>query len=393
MDKKASVAVVGAGLGGLTAAALLHRQGFDVVVYEQADAFARVGAGINLSPNVTRILGDLGALPALRLVSHEPPSWLSCNHTGERLGEFPLGADAEARYGAPFLQAHRADLHQVLVNLLPDTCFRLSKKLVDLEPRGDRVVMRFADGTQAEADAVIGADGVHSRVREIILGRDAPHFTGRVAYRGVISSRDIADVDIAPFVKWWGPDRHIVTYYITAGREFYYVTSVPADEWRLESWSARGDVNELREAFQDFHPHVRAVLAACRETYKWALYDRDPVTPWWSDHVVMLGDAVHPMTPYMAQGAAMAMEDAVVLARCLEVHGTWQDAFKAYQNTRWERTSKVQLESRQNRFLRHGEDPTWVYSYDASRVTLAGPGDEPQPAATVHLNAEDSPGR
>jgi 6-hydroxynicotinate 3-monooxygenase len=364
------IAVIGAGLGGLAFAAALKKMGMRADIYEQAEQFSRVGAGINVGPNASLALAGLDLLDKILPNAHKPPTWRSCtSDTGEILSDYPLGDEAEAKYGAPFLQMHRADLHKVLADAVPQEWIHRGKKLLDLKPSGDGVTMTFMDESTAYADAVVAADGVHSVVRKLILGPDEPKFTGRLAYRAVVPREKLAHVGLAPFVKWWGADRHIVTYNINP-REMYFVTSVPADEWRLESWSTKGDVNELRAEYVDFHPHVQAVLHACDEVHKWALYDRDPVKPWSNGNVVMMGDAVHPMTPYMAQGAAMAMEDAVMLARCIQQSGAVPATFKQFESLRRERTSKVQLQSRQNTFLKNREDPSWLYSYDAWKMPL-----------------------
>ncbi len=368
-----SLAIIGAGPGGLAVAAALKKLGLRADVYEQAHQFSRVGAGINVSPNASIVLKGLGLLDTLRAISHEPPAWRSCQFdTGEIIGEFSFGKEAETTYGAPFLQMHRADLHGALADAVPREWIHLGKKLIHLDSKGSRTALHFEDGSTVYADAVIAADGIHSHIRESINGADKPSFTGRVAYRTVISKERIS-ANIAPFVKWWGPDRHIVIYYINR-REVYFVTSVPAGEWRLESWSARGDVDELRTEFKNFHPDVQSVLQACDEVYKWALYDRNPVKPWYQDNIVLMGDACHPMTPYMAQGAAMALEDAVVLARCIHQSEDWSAAFRLFEALRFERTGRVQLESRSNKFMQNKEDPAWLYSYNAWDIPLSVPG-------------------
>jgi 2-polyprenyl-6-methoxyphenol hydroxylase-like FAD-dependent oxidoreductase len=217
---------------------------------------------------------------------------------------------------------------------------------------------------------------VHSLVREIIVGPERPRFTGRVAYRTTFPSKLLGENQIAPSrTKWWGPDRHIVIYYVTRNRdELYFVTSQPeAAEWMTrESWSAKGDVNELRQAFAAFHPEVRAVLAACPDVYKWALLDRDPLSHWTKGRVALLGDACHPMTPYMAQGAASALEDSVILARCLagvDASGIAK-ALQRYEANRKPRASEIQGTSRQNTWMRNATDPNWVYGYDPWSAAL-----------------------
>jgi salicylate hydroxylase/6-hydroxynicotinate 3-monooxygenase len=240
--------------------------------------------------------------------------------------------------------------------------------------------MTFADGTRAEADAVIGADGVHSRVREIIIGPDAPIHKGRIAYRAVFPATLLEGRDLGfSRTKWWGIDRHIVTYYTTKERsEVYFVTSVPEPaEWLTkESWSARGDVRELREAYDGFHEDVRAVLAACPVCHKWAILEREPLPRWVDGKVALLGDACHPMTPYMAQGAATSIEDAAVLARCLEgidASGI-EAALRRYEAHRKPRTSRIQAISSANSWMKGGNDDTsWLYGYDAWNVPLDEP--------------------
>jgi salicylate hydroxylase/6-hydroxynicotinate 3-monooxygenase len=239
------------------------------------------------------------------------------------------------------------------------------------------VTLHFADGSEAGADLVIGADGVHSTVRDIILGPERPVNRGRVAYRAVFPASLMGGKDIGGSrTKWWGPDRHIVIYYTKADRsEIYFVTSVPEPiEWATrESWSAKGDVAELRQAYRGFHPDVRAVLEACPDCHKWAILERDPLPRWSVGRVVLLGDACHPMTPYMAQGAATSIEDAAILARCLEaVQGEdIEGALERYEAHRKPRTSRIQAISSANTWLqKSGDDPDWLYGYDAWSVPL-----------------------
>ena len=385
---KLSFAIVGAGIGGLTAAATLRRIGIDAQVYEQAGRFARVGAGIQMMPNSMKVLRKIGVEEGLRRTAFQPYSHLNREwDTGRVMRELPM---PENLFGAPYLCMHRADLHDALASILPPDIFHLGKKLAGLEQRGSsigggRVTLKFADGTAAEADAVIGADGVHSLVRDIIVGPDEPLHKGRIAYRAVFSSALLKGFDIGPSrTKWWGVDRHIVIYYVTAARsELYFVTSVPEPAgWvTRESWSATGDVRELRQAYEGFHDDVRRVLNACPDCHKWAILEREPLPRWSSGRVAILGDAAHPMTPYMAQGGATAIEDAAILARCLEeVEGDdIEGAFRRYEAHRKPRTSRIQAISSANTWMKGGNDDTsWLYGYDAWNVPL-GPA-EPVPA-------------
>jgi 6-hydroxynicotinate 3-monooxygenase len=373
---KLSVAVVGAGMGGLATAAALHRAGIAVNVYEQASKFTRLGAGIQIGCNAMKVLRGFGLEPLMRASAFYPRSWNNREYdTGDVRFDMIFGEAAEARYGAPYLLGHRGDLHSALASAVPAELIHLDHRVVGIDQRPDRgVKLTFANGSSIEADAVVASDGVHSFVKEQLFGKDEPNFTGRIAYRTVFPAALLNGYAIDDCTKWWGPDRHIVIYYVKPDRsEVYFVTSQPEPGFTVESWSAMGDVEELRKAFEGFHPQVRHVLAACPSVHKWALFDRDPQAHWGEGNVTLLGDACHPMTPYMAQGAAMAIEDAAMLSRCLE--GVDRDgvesAFRRFEATRKPRTSRVQLSSRTNTWLKTRTDPDWVYGYDAWNEPLA----------------------
>ena len=380
IPSKGSIAIIGAGIGGLTAATLLSRLGFGVKVYEQAARFARVGAGIQQTPNAMRVHRRLGTEARLRATAFAAPKGISREwDSGSITNELPLGESIERRYGAPYLLMHRADLHAAIESVLPPGIVEFDRKLTGIDQDARRVRLTFADGTRAEAEAVIGADGVHSVVRSHMLGPERPRFTGRVAYRTTYPARLLGAPQVTPVrTKWWGPDRHMVVYFVTANRdELYFVTSQPEDaQWMTrESWSQKGDLKVLREAFAGFHPEVQAILNACPDVHKWALMERDPLPRWCEERVTLLGDACHPMTPYMAQGAASALEDAAVLSRCLE--GVDADgiarAFKHYEANRLPRTAEIQQTSSKNTWMRTATDPTWVYGYDAWSIPLIEP--------------------
>jgi 6-hydroxynicotinate 3-monooxygenase len=370
------VAIVGAGMGGLATAAALRRVGIEVAVYEQATQFARIGAGIQIGCNAMKVLRELGLERRLRAQSFYPRSWNNRDwRTGEIKFDMIFGESAERKFGAPYLLAHRGDLHAALATAVPAECVKLGHKLVGLDEVGDSVRLSFANGATALADAVVGADGVHSLVREILFGTSPVNFTGRIAYRTTYPAALLGGERIDDCTKWWGEDRHIVIYYVKPDRsEVYFVTSQPEPEFRIESWSAKGDVRQLRAAFKGFDPRVENVLAACPDVHKWAIVDRDALPRWAERNVTLLGDACHPMTPYMAQGAAMAIEDAAVLSRCLD--GVDRDgvanAFRRFEATRRDRTARVQQTSRTNTWLKEKTDADWVYAYDAWTVPLAG---------------------
>jgi 6-hydroxynicotinate 3-monooxygenase len=375
MKKNLSVAIIGAGMGGLASAAALRRAGIEVTVYEQASQFSRLGAGIQIGCNAMQVLRGLGLEQKLRSEAFYPRSWNNKDwRTGEIRFDMIFGEAAETKFGAPYLLAHRGDLHAALASIVPAECIRLSHKLTGLEQTGDGVKLTFANGATAVADAVIGADGVHSIVKNILFGSSEPNYTGRIAYRTTFPTKLLNGYEIDDCTKWWGEDRHIVIYYVKPDRsEVYFVTSQPEPDFRVESWSAKGDVKTLRAAFEGFHPQVQHVLEACPEVHKWALVDRDPLPAWGAGKVTLLGDSCHPMTPYMAQGAAMAIEDSAVLSRCLEgvEREGVADALRRFEATRKERTSRVQRTSRTNTWLRDKTDTDWVYSYNAWTTPLA----------------------
>jgi salicylate hydroxylase/6-hydroxynicotinate 3-monooxygenase len=268
---------------------------------------------------------------------------------------------------------HRGDLHEALASIVPEDIVHREKKLNTVWQVGERAELDFVDGTQASADLVIGADGVHSVVRETLWGTEAPRFTGRVAYRTTFPASLMGGATIDGSAKWWGPDRHIVMYYVNAKRdEVYFVTSTPEPDFQVESWSAKGDLEALRDAYKDFHPQVRAVLAACPDVYKWALFERDPMPQWRKGRVTLLGDSCHPMTPYMAQGAATSIEDAAVLARCLDGidHSEIEAALQRYEDHRKPRTARIQQISRLNDLDKIKAETARVFSYDAWREIL-----------------------
>jgi salicylate hydroxylase/6-hydroxynicotinate 3-monooxygenase len=370
--KRLAVAIVGAGMGGLAAAAALRASGAQVRVYEQASRFARIGAGIQMLPNSMKVLRGIGVEQKVRGFAFAPRSHLNrAWDSGDVMAELPM---PESRYGAPYLCMHRGDLHDALLSVVPPDAIQLNKKVLSLDEKDGQVTLHFADNTKTEADLVIGADGVHSRVREIILGPEKPLNRGRVAYRAVFPAARVGrDLGLSR-TKWWGADRHIVMYYTRAARdEVYFVTSQPErQDWVTpESWSAKGDVDELRAAFAGFHADVRAVLDACPDCHKWAILEREPLARWSEGRVVLLGDACHPMTPYMAQGAATAIEDAAILSRCLSDNDSVEKALELYESHRKPRTSRIQAISSANTWMKTPEEnPDWLYGYDAWSAPL-----------------------
>jgi 6-hydroxynicotinate 3-monooxygenase len=376
------IAVIGAGLGGMTAAGLLQRAGFAVKVYEQAPAFSRIGAGIHLSANVMLVMRRLGVETALSDIGLHPDAFVSRQwDTGEILFELPFDAASEAHYGAAYINVHRGDLHAVLESALAPGTVAFGRKLTALADDGAAIGLTFEDGHRAQADLVIGADGVNSNVREFLYPPEKPRYTGHIAHRAVFPTPLLKGLAIRACTKWWGPGNHILVYYMTQAREeVYLVTSAPQPHWNETASFVPCDRDEFIPTFDGYHAELRQVIEAAPEVTKWPVFDREPVDRWCGGRVALLGDACHPMRPYMAAGAAMAVEDAAVLARCLAEFGydDTAESFAWYEANRMPRVAKVQRISHANTWLRTPVNPDWLFRYDACAVPLLPPG-EPGP--------------
>lgn len=373
--QKKTAAIIGAGMGGLATAANLRRIGIEVAIYEQARAFARVGAGIQQGPNSVKVLRGMGLEERVRSVAFHPEMTRYRDAaTGDLLWQRTQGEEYEKKYGAPQLLLHRADLHEALASIVPEDVIQRSKKLIDFRQDGEGVDMFFADGSSARADMMIAADGVHSMVRERMHGPEQPRFTGRVAYRTTFPTSLIKNVEVEGSTKWMAKDRHIVIYFTNPRKdEVYFVTSTPEPSFNIESWSTEGDLDQLLREYSEFHPIVRGVLEACPAVHKWALVERDPLPFWTQGRITLLGDSCHPMTPYMAQGAGTSIEDAAILARCLADASTSDipRALKIYEANRKPRTSWIQASSSTNDIERFRREQDQVFSYNAWETPLA----------------------
>jgi 6-hydroxynicotinate 3-monooxygenase len=374
MPGRLPVAIVGGGLGGTIAAILLQQAGYDVRLYEQAPKLTRIGAGIHLSPNATRVIRRCGLLETMTRQALLPNRFDQREwDTGEftfvlRYDEFP------ARYGAPHVIMHRGDLLVLLHSGLKPGTLALGKQLIDLDERSDRIVLVFNDGSCAEADLVIGADGINSKVRELLLGPETPVYTGSVAHRAIFPANRMGGIRLADASKWWAEDRYFMNYYLTSARdELYIVTGAPV-AWDDDDFTPKpADLEELRALFQGFHPDVQRMIDACPEgcAIIWPVLFRDPRACWSNGRIVLLGDACHPMKPHMGQGACMAMEDAAMLVRCLEhCHGDYRAAFRLYEAQRFERTTRVKLESDKHEWMRYGSVCDWLYGYDVFSIPM-----------------------
>ena len=377
MNRSNRIAVVGAGLGGLTCAAFLQREGFAVTVYEQAPAFSRIGAGIILSANVMKVLRRLGIERSLLETGIRPDAFVSrAWDTGETLYELTLDAASEQRFGGPYINVHRGDLHAVLETTVRSGTIAFGHGLVGLEREGRAIGLVFENGSTQDADIVIGADGIRSKVRDILLGAEPPRFTGRVAQRAIFPTERLRGHTIRDCTKWWGADRHLLAYFMTRRRdEVYLMGSVPAAAWESEELSLPCPREEFIASFADFHSDIRRVVEAATEVTVWPICDRERHDCWSGGRIVLLGDACHPVRPYMAAGGAMAVEDAAILSRCLATIGDDDpaEAFQCYEATRVARVGEVQRISIENSWMHGPTETDWFFCYDACLAPLTRP--------------------
>ena len=370
MPTQQKIAIVGAGLGGAAAATLLQKAGFQVDIYEQAPAFSRIGAGIHMGPNIMKIFRRMGIEQQLSEMGSHPDFWFSRDGaSGDYLSRIPLGEFARKEYGAAYITVHRGDLHALQMSTIAPGTTHFNKCLTRLEETDTHVNLFFSDGTRTQADIVIGADGINSKIREELLGAEKPLYSGWVAHRALIRSEDLTryNLNFENCVKWWSEDRHMMVYHTTAKRdEYYYVTGVPHAAWDFQGNFVDSSREEMFDAFQGYNPTVQALIHSSESVTKWPLLNRNPLPLWSRGRLVLLGDACHPMKPHMAQGAGMAIEDAAMLTRCLEETGLsdYRTAFNLYEANRKDRASRVQAVSNANTWLRTQEDPAWVYGYD-----------------------------
>jgi salicylate hydroxylase len=354
------VAVVGGGIGGLSAALSLLDAGAEVDVYEQASELAEVGAGIQISPNASRILHGLGLGNELAQSGVQPLAWHQRRwDDGRTLLRTPLRDAMLDAFGFPHYQTHRADLLSALVGAIPPDRLHVGHRLVGLAERPNRVEATFADGARVEADALVGADGIHSTVRELLLGPQSPRFTGCAAYRGLVPAERLADLSLEVTSQvWMGPGAHFVHYFVRNEQLVNFVAVVEQDTWTREAWTDRGEVADALAAYADWHPQVQAIIRAVDETFIWALFDRPPLARWTRGRVTMLGDACHAMLPFMAQGAAQAIEDGATLTACLAGadRSNVPHALCRYEALRRPRATRLQELSAANKIRFHLPD-------------------------------------
>lgn len=385
----AEVTIIGAGIGGLTAALALQHRGVSVRIYEQSSQLGEIGAGLHLSPNGMKVLYALGLDEQIEAIRFQPEA-IALRHfeTGKPFFENPFTGEFIKTFGAPFYGFHRADLHKMLLDAVerndPD-CILVGKRLTALAEDKDGVTLSFEDGSEVHEHVVVGADGVHSTVRTLLHSDPDARFTGHVAYRGMVSVDDLEPNLVEPKMNLWaGPGAHIVAYYVRRGELLNYVALTEEDGWETESWTTQANKADLAAQFKDWNPTVQTIIDQTQQgqCYKWALLMRDPLPAWSTARTTLLGDAAHPMVPYLAQGSVMAIEDAWVVAHYLAVHPDDPGlALKAYEAARLERTGKIQIAAWEQGQMTHavgrGDDisergdgggfakSSWIYGYDA----------------------------
>jgi len=400
MPAPSRILIAGAGIGGLTAALALLRAGFAVSVFEQAPKLAEVGAGVQISANGNRVLFALGLADALAAMAWVPEGkevrlW----NTGETWPLFDLGAVSVERYGFPYLMLHRADLHSALaeaVRRLDPDCIRLGARCAGFAEDGDGVRLRLAGGESVAGAALIGADGVHSAIRQAMFGPDKPMFTGMMAWRGIIPADRLPPGLIRPAgTNWIGPGGHVIHYFLRRGELLNFVGVRERRDWTIESWTAAGTVAECLADYAGWHADVHTMIRHIETPYKWALMAREPMARWCIGRVGLLGDACHPMLPFLAQGANSAIEDGMVLTNCLKAHGRdVPAALAAYEGARRARTARLMQGSAANtdlfhnpaladgkgaaRFVTENWHPDrvkarydWIFDYDGTRELVA----------------------
>ncbi len=348
MPRAPRIAIIGGGIGGLAAALALEARGAEVVVAEKSSVLSEVGAGLNLSPNAVKACRALGIEAAVEAVGSVQDfliirSWKS----GRVISRAPRG-DYRQKFGAPHITVHRADLLEILSGALKATDVRLGMRCVAVESRDRSAVARFADGSAIEADIVIGADGIHSAVRESLFGADTPRFTGCICWRGMAPIDAVpADINTKDGAMWMGPHGHVVHYPVHSGELLNIVAHIDSDAWTEESWTHECDVSEVTTTYARWHRDLTRIYPCSTHWYKWALYDRDPLPHWSKGRATLLGDSAHAMLPYLGTGAGIALEDACVLAAMIARQpDDLDDALVAYEQLRAPRAKAAVLGAR-----------------------------------------------
>ncbi len=393
----AKILIAGAGIGGLTAAIACAQHGLDVQVFEQAAALGEVGAGVQVSPAGLRVLDALGLKDQVMAACFNPVGREMLVWNTGYGAAFPIhGADLVARYGYAHVTMHRADLHAILVAALEAAkpgAIAVNARVMHLSQTADQVWLHLRDGRAVCGNALVGADGLHSVIRDQLFGASKAEFTGGIAWRGVIPIERLPHgVRSIYGQNWIGPNGHVVVYPIRRGELINVVAHVDRDDWQVESWTERGTRDEMAADFAGWHPTIQALIDNIDEPFKWALFLHPTMKQWSVGRATLLGDACHPTLPYLASGANMAIEDGYVLARCLGAFGAdIQTALRRYEALRIPRTTDIVNASAANLSRYHNPDLAdpdlarayidreavgqqasreWLYTYDATRVPL-----------------------
>lgn len=375
--KDTHILVIGAGIGGLTATLALQKAGLKVSVYEAAPQLGEVGAGLTISPNATHALEYVGLGPFMAAKGDKPEAGAGLHYkTGEVLYHTQRDSSFKQNYGAEYYQIHRADLHDALAAKARERdpgVIRVGHAFVGLDQSGGKVTARFANGAAATGDVLIGCDGVRSVVRAALFGAEAPKFTGQVSFRGMVEAARVLEHMVpTPSATTIGPGRIFTRYFVRHRAFVNFVGIARTDRWTEEGWSIPATVDEMLSVYGDFHAHAQAIIKAAPpgKLFKWALFDRDPLAKWTVDRVTLLGDAAHPMLPFLGMGAAMGLEDGAMLGRAFEVAGTIDEALKRYEAARKERTKMVLLNSRKQGLIYQSEDPTSMRGSTSGELRL-----------------------
>lgn len=354
MTSSPHILIAGGGIGGLTAALALLKAGFDVDVYEQAPELREIGAGFQMSANGTRVLYHLGMGEAIDRIAWQPQGKeIRMWDSGQTWPLFDLGAESVERYGYPYLMFHRADLHDALaaaVRAVKPTAIYLNSPCTGCAQEDGRVTLHIDGADDVTSDVLIGADGVHSPIRQALHGADLREFSGLIAWRGIIDVNDLPDGLLRPVgTNWVGPGGHIVHYFVRGGALLNFIGILERDDWTVESWTAEGTREECLRDFEGWHDTVQIMIRNIQTPYKGALMRREPMETWRTGRVSLLGDACHAMVPMLAQGAVMAIEDGMVLARCFEKYGAdVEAALDRYEALRLDRTARCVRGSNEN---------------------------------------------
>ena len=374
-ERAADFIIIGAGVAGLTSALSLIKAGYTVVVLEQAAGLEQVGAGLQISPNGTRVLQALGLEEKLASVCVAPESIdVRTLETGALVFRTLVGGEATKLYGAASYQVHRADLIDVLYQALPLGLIRFGTRCREIEQDDRRATVTLESGEKLEAHGVIGADGIHSATRDRLFGKEETKFSNISAWRGLIRADRLASIKLEPRCHvWYGTGRAVTSYWVRPGQLYNFVGTVPASEIKQESWTQDGNIAELRQSFQDAEPTLRTMVNAIDRAFVTGIYYRDPAERWTKGRVTLVGDAAHAMVPFIAQGACQGMEDAWTLAHCISSHGiaSVPAAFAEYEKRRRPRTTRMQATSRARIKLAHEDDPVQIRARDGQRKGIS----------------------